>query len=445
MQPSNGNRGKFFLLTSAGAGVVCLLVVVGSSVFAADAVRSSEFLVTSSDTAVSSTINPSFTLYIGDNLAGVTNPLKSLYFTVSGFYTDTGSGGSLALSLDSNSATTRTFTLPHVSVPTPFEFAYKDLTNSINPTSAGSYAHTLNLVPTNVTIYGLSVRGVETHRYVPGSCTDGSTEKVKTNEFLIMSSDTAISTGTTNTFTFYIGDNLAGVTNPIKSLHYMLHAVYTGGGSLVLSLDSDSTTEQTFTLPSVSSPTYVELIYHDPANTIHPTSAGSYTHTITVSPSGVTLYQPAVMLNEMHRYKPPTCGGMPIKGEVYSAVFDTTGTTTGPSYNSISWKGVRGGAGADQGHVRFQLAASDCSNGATNYPTCSVGTWSFVGGVTCASSDWFDPGAVDTPYDLQSSSCIASWNNKRYFRYAVELCSDDCSVAGTYTPRVDDVIVSWSP
>ena len=424
---------------------LCVLIIAVSSVYAADQVRSSEFLVASSDTAVSSTINPSFTLYIGDNLSGVTNPLKSLYFTVSGFYTDTGSGGTFALSIDSDSATTQTFTLPHVTVPTPFEFVYSDPTNKINPTSAGSYAHTLNIVPTTVTAYGLGVRATETHRFVPASCPDGSTDKVKTNEFLIANYSASFSSATTSAFTFYIGDNLAGVTSPIKSLHYVFHGVYTGSGSVALSLDGDSATSQTFTLPSVSVPTYVELIYKDPADTIHPTSAGSYTHSITISPSGVTLYSLDVILAETHRYKPSACGGMPAKGEVYSAVFDTTGTTTGPTYNGFLWKGVLGGPGADQGHVRFQLAASDCSNGATNYPTCSVGTWGFIGGPTCASSDWFDPGAPDTSYDLQSSSCIASWNNRRYFRYVVELCSDDCTASGSYTPRVDDVIVNWAP
>lgn len=421
-----------------------LLSLSAFSVLAADQVKSTDLLVTTSEIAVSSATTSTFTLYVGDNLAGVSSPVKSLYFVVSGVYTG---GGTAAIALNADSATTKTFTLPTVSSPTPFEFLYKDPTNSIAPTSAGSYSYTLTTTPSGVTLFGLAVKMSETHRFVPASCADGSSanEKVKTNEFLVAYRDTALSAATTTGFSFYIGDNLSGISTPLKSLEFVASGVYTGSGTLALSLNGDSATTKTFTLPSVSTPTHFDLIYKDPTNSISPTSAGTYSHTLTATPSGVTLYGFNVELHETHRYKPPTCGGMPVKGELYSAVFETTSTSTGPSYNAILWKGALGGPSTNQGHVRFQLAASDCANGATNYPTCSTGTWAFVGGATCSSVDWFDPGAADTSVDLQSSSCIAEWSNKRYFRYAVEICSDDCTSAGSYTPRVDDIIVNWSP
>lgn len=423
------------LLLLAGAGAL--------RVFAADQVRSTETLIYSSDVAVSGAVNAPFTVYVGDNLAGVTNPIKSLFFTVSGVYTGS---GSITLTIDSDAATSQAFTLPNVgSAPTSFEFTYKDPSGMINPSSAGSYNHTLNVVPSGVTLTTFGVRMSETHRYVPAACPDGSTQKVKTNNFLIISSDSSVSASRTDSFTLYLGDNMAGIATPLKSLQFTISGVYTGGGTVTMSLNSDVATEQAFVLPSVSAPTQYEFIYKDPTSSISPTSAGSYNHTITTNPSGVTLYQLGITAQETHRYAPPACGGFPIKGDLYSGVFDTTGMATGASYNSILWKGTLGGPGTNQGHVRFQLAASDCANGAIDYPNCGTGSWSFVGGATCVNTDWFDPGAADTPYDLQSSSCIANWNNKRYYRYAVEICSNDCSTAGTYTPSVDDVIVNWSP
>ncbi len=422
------------LLLAGGVGTL--------QVLAADQVRTTETLVYASSTSVSSSVDAPFMVYVGDNLAGITSPVKSLYFSASGMYSG---GGSLTVTIDSDAATSQVFTLPAVSQPTPFEVVYKDPSGKINPPSAGSYSYTLNLVPSGVTLTTFGVRMVETHRFAPAACPDGTTQKMKTNDFLVFSSDAAVAAERTDSFTLYLGDNMAGITDPLKSLQFTVVGVYTGGGTVTLSLNSDAATAETFTLPSVSAPTQYELLYTDPTRSISPTSGGSYTYTFTTVPSGVTLYQLSVIARETHRYVPPACGGMPIKGELYSGVFDTTASTTGASYNSLLWKGVLGGPSTDQGHVRFQLAAADCSNGATNPPACTTGSWSFVGGNTCTVSDWFDPGAPDTPYDLQSSSCIAAWNNKRYYRYAVELCSDDCSTAGSYTPRVDDVIVNWSP
>lgn len=139
-------------------------------------------------------------------------------------------------------------------------------------------------------------------------------------------------------------------------------------------------------------------------------------------------------MKETHRYKPPTCGGAPY-GELISAVFDSTESAEGPGYNSVMWKGVLGGVGQNEGKVRFQFATADSPSG----------PWTYLGGATCGTGDWFDPGAPDVPVELKGTACQAAWNNKRYFRYKIQICSSDCVLSGASTPIVDDVTVSWAP
>ena len=129
-------------------------------------------------------------------------------------------------------------------------------------------------------------------------------------------------------------------------------------------------------------------------------------------------------------------GGVPnlsISGNLISSVFDSTGSVDGGGYNSVLWKGTLGTGST--GKVRFQFAASDNT----------TGPWSYIGGGTCAAGDWFDPGAPDTPIELKGATCQTSWNNKRYFRYKIQICSNDCVTAGPNTPTVTDVAVSWAP
>lgn len=260
-------------------------------------------------------------------------------------------------------------------------------------------------------------------------------DQIRSTSGLIYSSSTPVSSVVSASFNTYIGDNLAGVTTPMKSLYFVSSGTYTGGGTVQFIIDADGATTQTFTLPNVgSTPTPFELIYKDPSSKISPTSAGSYSYTLGVTPSGVTLYGLGIRMVETHRYKPGACGGSPY-GDLISAVFDSTGSVDGPGYNSVMWKGVLGGVGQNEGKVRFQFAASDSSSG----------PWTYLGGATCGTGDWFDPGAPETPVELKGTACEIAWNNKRYFRYKIELCSNDCVVAGANTPTVDDVIVSWAP
>ena len=422
--------------------------------FAADQVKTTDTYIYSSEAAVSTAQNAPINLYLGDNMSGVTNPMKSLYFVVSGVYT---TGGTLALDISGDGATTQTFTLPAVSSPTPFEFIYKDPSNKINPTSAGAYTYTLNMTPAGgVVLYGLGVKMSESHRYVPPTCADGvpSNEKVKTTDTYIYSSEAAVSTAQNAPINLYLGDNMSGVTNPMKSLYFVVSGVYTTGGTLALDISGDGATTQTFTLPAVSSPTPFEFIYKDPSNKINPTSAGAYTYTLNMTPvGGVVLYGLGVKMSESHRYVPPTCGTFPVEGKLISAVFETTGSSDGAAYNSIMWKGQLAGPSQNQGKVRFQIATSNCIGGQTDVG-CTIGGWGagdsdYIGGSTCSNADWYDPATID----LQSQNipieitCAPTHNqnNKRYFKYRVQICSNDCFDAGTASPIVDDVVVNWAP
>ncbi len=117
-----------------------------------------------------------------------------------------------------------------------------------------------------------------------------------------------------------------------------------------------------------------------------------------------------------------------ISSTLTSSIFDTV-VTYGAAYNSISWKGSFSGGTPK---VRFQLAASNST----------TGPWNYYGGTTCGAFDWFDTTGPDTAVELK---CPTQFNNNRYFRYKIQLCSNDCTTASEYTPIVTDIIVSWAP
>ncbi len=426
--------------------VRAIFIVIGVgiavySAYAVDQMRTTEIVVADSATPVSADQEYPFTLFIGDDLTDVTAPaMKSLTFTASGVYTG---NGTITFKIDNDGATSKAFTLPSVSSPTPFEIEYKDPSDKISPTSGGSYAYTLNFNPSGVTVYGLGVKMKETHRYKPPACADGApaNQKMKATESIVADSATPVSADQEYPFTLFIGDDLTDVTAPaMKSLTFTASGVYTGNGTITFKIDNDGATSKAFTLPSVSSPTPFEIEYKDPSDKISPTSGGSYAYTLNFNPSGVTVYGLGVKMKETHRYKPPACGGMPVLADLTSAVFDSTGSADGAGYNSVMWKGTLGGPGSNEGKVRFQFAGSNDSGG----------SWTYIGGTTCASGDWFDAPTPGTPVELVGTGtdaelCRSAWNNKRYFRYKIRICSNNCTAAGTYTPTVNDVVVSWAP
>ena len=411
-------------------------------VLAVDQIKTTETFVASFDIQITSATSSQFSIYIGDNLAGVTNPVKSAYFTVSGVYTG---GGTLKLGVDGDTATEKTFTLPSVASPTAFEILYKDDSNKINPSSAGAYTYTLNITPTGLTISGLGAKINVTHRYAPATCPDGQSanEKIKTTDFFVAGYDAQITSATSSQFSIYIGDNLAGVTNPVKSAYFTVSGVYTGGGTLKLGVDGDTATEKTFTLPSVASPTAFEILYKDDSNKINPSSAGAYTYTLNITPTGVTISGLGAKATISHRYKPPACGGgYPAIGTFISPIFDTS-AVNGASFNWLMASGT-----TPTGKIRIQFATSNCSNGATNPSACTTGSWGSTGsdylGPSCDSASYYYNGAaIGVSKEI---GCFANHNNKRYFRYKLILCSaSNCSDIGGNTPQVDDVIINWSP
>lgn len=134
----------------------------------------------------------------------------------------------------------------------------------------------------------------------------------------------------------------------------------------------------------------------------------------------------------------------PPTGNAESAVLDTQ-TPSGVLYNSITWRGALGGINSNKGKVRFQMATAPCANGAINSPTCSAGSWNYIGGLTCSGGDWFQTVGPDIPYDLYRSGCSSALDGKQYYRYRVQICADDCVIGGATTPTVGEIFVSWSP
>lgn len=253
-------------------------------------------------------------------------------------------------------------------------------------------------------------------------------DQIKTNEFFVASFDSQVSTATSSLFTIYIGDNLSGVSNPVKSVYFTIAGVYAGGGSLELKIDDDSTTAKTFTLPSVSNPTTFEILYKDDSNKINPSSAGNYTYTLYLTPSGVTISGLSAKVNVTHRYKPPTCGGggYPISGEIISPTFDT-GAANGVSYNWL----MASGTTPVGTKIRVQLATS----------ATSTGPWTYLGD-NCDTSSYYYNSSLPASPPQPEIKCFSDHNNKRYFRYKVILLSNVPDY--TFTPQIDNVIVNWS-
>ena len=124
----------------------------------------------------------------------------------------------------------------------------------------------------------------------------------------------------------------------------------------------------------------------------------------------------------------------PVTGYLYSSIFDTQ-VTGGASINSIIWRGQLNG-----GAVSFQIASSNCSNGATDPPACvtNVGSWNYLG----------PDGSTSTYYGINSNSGdtipvnLKFSNNQRYVRYNVRIQSD---ASQSQTPVVSNVIINWGP
>lgn len=107
-------------------------------------------------------------------------------------------------------------------------------------------------------------------------------------------------------------------------------------------------------------------------------------------------------------------------GFLESSTFDT-GVSGGAHLNSFFWRGSQP-VGTS---VRFEFAVSNSSSG----------PWTFLG--PSGSGSYYVVGP-NTPQTLDYSL----FSNYRYFRYRVTLVSNQ---AQTETPRVDEIVINWSP
>lgn len=107
-------------------------------------------------------------------------------------------------------------------------------------------------------------------------------------------------------------------------------------------------------------------------------------------------------------------------GTLDSITYDT-GVTGGAQFNSVAWQGTA----VPGGLVSFQLAVSNTSSG----------PWNFTGPDGTINT-YYTPSGPGVPVKLN----YTLYNNYRYFRYRVTLVATPTS-----SPRVDSVIVDWSP
>jgi hypothetical protein len=111
-------------------------------------------------------------------------------------------------------------------------------------------------------------------------------------------------------------------------------------------------------------------------------------------------------------------------GYLDSSVYDT-GVAGGAQLNSVLWQGEL----PSDTSVRFKFAASNSSSG----------PWEYLGPQgTTSPDDYYGPVSPNVSYRLN----YILHSDKRYFRYRVILVSDQ---AQRKTPRIDDIIVNWSP
>ncbi len=104
-----------------------------------------------------------------------------------------------------------------------------------------------------------------------------------------------------------------------------------------------------------------------------------------------------------------------------SSTYDT-GSASGAQLNSVLWHGNLPTGTS----VRFQFAVSNSSSG----------PWSFMG--TDGTSNTYYNTGPDASLKLDYSF----FNNFRYFRYRISLISDQSQ---RNSPRVDEVLINWSP
>lgn len=270
-----------------------------------------------------------------------------------------------------------------------------------------------------------------------------STKKLK---FHIFQKISAVNGAVDEPLNFSIGDPVDAVQSAFVEIRGLAAISAVNLGVTVNnSASTPGSYDATYAINSSGRPTLFK-INHDVTDYFKTfvKSSGSYTRYIHLSTDNNVYLLNAKLVITYTRIIPPiVTGNYQITGDLTSSIFDTA-VASGATYNSLMWKGTIG-----TGKVKFQFATSNCSNGATNPPDCNIGSWNYIGGSGCSSSDWYDTGVLpsggpDKPVEITCAG--ANHNNHRYFRYKIQLCSNaDCLTAGATTPTVSDAIVNWSP
>ncbi len=428
--------------------VIFLCIFAGSltvafSVFAREVDVSTRTLVLAGNQDITGSKTIDFSIS-GGEVVGASGTMK-VYLSIDGLYQG---GGSFVVRIDGDPLSDQTFTLPNVPDSATFSFIYIDRAHKLAATTAGTYMHTLTLLANGVSLSTVSVHATNSYtREIGNNCPDGlpSTEKTKTVEYFI-SGVPAITSMMTLPISYAINDDISAISGAVTSAYVELSGHYDGAGTVSLYFNDPLRDGVTYALPATPNPAKFDLLSVNAKDVFQHATGGAYTQQFTIDPKGITLSSVSMKLVLSYVFHPAQsgCGGFPATGEAESAVLDT-GATGDVLYNSLTWRGVLGGANGNVGKVRFQFASASCANGASDYPTCSVGGWNYVGGATCSSGDWFTTLGPDIPFDLFRSGCVAAVNGKEYYRYKVQLCADDCVNQGVSTPVVDQVFVSWSP
>lgn len=256
----------------------------------------------------------------------------------------------------------------------------------------------------------------------------------KTVKFFIIQEKETIADGIeiNKNFTISIAENSPQITSAFIEIKGIATAGAAATGIVNIKLDSNPYV--LYNTEVAATPKKFTVTY-DITSIISPDFPGipdSKNYTLYVKNDNFDTTNLSAKLILTYKYTKST-GTLPISGSITSSIFDTE-INNGAAYNSIMWKGSLNG-----GKARLQLATSECSNGAANYPACDTGSWTFKG-PTCAGNDYYQ-GLPDMPYKIK----CPDHNNKRYFRYKITLCSDNCAVSGFNNPTVTDVIVNWSP
>lgn len=285
--------------------------------------------------------------------------------------------------------------------------------------------------------------------YVNAFTQQETKENSKTIKFSIFQSPVAlVSPASTSTdFSIFIGEQspvfkdvyieLKGVTQASSNQQITVDFKEQGVGSF------PTNRQKQFILDSSNSPNSFKLFYNgneggglngilkDYLSSLI-SGPGTYNFTLKIDISGadISLLQARMIIT--YQFTPPSSGAYPVSGIFYSPIFDT-GAVNGASFNKIMAKGP-----SNPGtKVRVQFAASSSTD---------PNSFTFIGpSPDCNPGVYFYDSDIPQPNISKEIGCFSQHNNKRYFRYKVILCSNDCSTAGSATPQVDDVIINWSP